>query len=124
MQQSLHGDDAKSIQDTGDQNDDGHERAKPLDHEAEDLLTMELAFVVGYFLLDCIYSNNLGNQDAGSKRCNRHHNRIGQEIKEVQEIHSDDGHTGQRSESESRQASENNYNDNMMRVQVLLFQWN
>ena len=41
----------------------------------------------------------------------RHHHRVCQEIKEIQELHADDLHKCQRSISQGRKASQNDHDD-------------
>ena len=45
-----------------------------------------------HLLLDLFHTNDAGNEQAGRDRCDRHHDRIRQEIKEIEELHTDELH--------------------------------
>ena len=45
-----------------------------------------------HLLLDLFHTNDAGYEQTGRNRCDRHHDRIRQEIKEIEELHTDELH--------------------------------
>ena len=45
-----------------------------------------------HLLLDLFHTDDAGNKQTGRNRCDRHHDRIRQEIKEIKELHTDELH--------------------------------
>ena len=62
-----------------------------------------------HFFFDPFHTNDSGHQQAGRNRRDRHHHRVRQEIKEIQELHTDDLHTRQRTISKRRKASKSEH---------------
>ena len=55
---------------------------------------------------DLVHSDHPGYQKAGHQGCDRHHDGIGQEVKEIQKLHADDFYKIQRTISQTGQFPE------------------
>ena len=91
----LHRNPPKGVCHGAEQDNDCKDRAKILDHDAENLLSLKGVFPVEHFFFNSLYADDSGNQKAGSDCRDGHHHRVGQKIKEIQELHTDDFHSGQ-----------------------------
>ena len=59
-------------------------------HEAENSLAAEGLAVQLNLLLDLVHADDAGDEQTGRNGRNRHHDRVRQEVEEVEELHSDD----------------------------------
>ena len=55
-----------------------------------------------YLLLDLFHTDDAGNEQTGRNRCDRHHDRIRQEIKEIEKLHTDELHPTEHTIAELR----------------------
>ena len=93
---SLHGNPAEGVC-NGAQQDDGREEwAEETDHGIEDLLAAEGVSIQQDLLLNLADADDAGDQQADGNGCDGHHDGVRQEIKEIQELHADDGNASQR----------------------------
>ena len=86
----LHGNPSKRIRYRTEKNNCRKDRAKILDHKIKDFFSAESTTFLQYFIFNFLCTDYSGYQKTGSNRCNRHHDRVRQEIKEIKELHSDD----------------------------------
>lgn len=103
---NLHRNPSEGICDGADQDDHRKNRAEVLNHDVENFLSAERAFAVQYLFLNAFDTDYFGNQQADSDGGNGHHNGVGQEIKEIQKLHAENFHIGERSVAQGRKASQ------------------
>ena len=107
----LHGNPSKCICYRAEKNNCRKDRAKILDHKIKNFLSAESTTFLQYFIFNFLCTDYSGYQKTGSNRCNRHHDRVRQEIKEIKELHSNDLNTRQRTIAKRRKTSENNHDN-------------
>ena len=105
----LHGDQSEYIGDRACQDDDDKYRADVFDHELEDPSSAENMSVLLYLRHRCGDGHAACDKQADAQSSYGHHDRIGQEIKEIQELHADDRHIGERSVAEAGQGSQKDH---------------
>ena len=88
----LHGNPPKGVCHGAEQDNDCKDRSEILDHDAENLLSLKRLFPVEHFFFNSLYADDSGHQKAGSDCRDGHHYRVGQEIKEIQKLHTYDGY--------------------------------
>ena len=88
---SSHGNPAKGVGDGADEDDRREEGAQEADHGVEYLSSAEYTAVQSDLLGNAVHADHPGDKNAAGDGRNGHHNGIGQEIEEVQELHPDDG---------------------------------
>ena len=59
--------------------------------------------------LDVLHTDDPGHQQAGGDGCNGHHDGVGEEIEEVEELHPKDRELGQRAVAQSRQTAQHQH---------------
>ena len=67
-----------------------------LDHKVEYFLPAVGLSILRDFFLHFLQTDYFGDIQADRDSGNRHHNRVGQKIEKVKELHADDGNSGQR----------------------------
>ena len=105
----LHGNPSECICNGTKQDDNCKDRAKVPDHKTEDMFSAERLSVLSYFFLQFVDSDDSGYKQTGCHGRYWHHDGVCQEIKEIQELHSDDGDTGKWTISKTGKGSENNH---------------
>lgn len=85
----------------GDENNSQTDRRKEADEKTIDTFIAEFQELL-HFVLDPLDADSYHDEDAGRKGRNRHHDRIRQEIKEAENIHTKDGEGRKRAESERK----------------------
>ena len=70
---------------------------------------MEPLTVLLHLLRDLFHADDAGHQQAGGNGCNGHHDRVGQKVEEVQKLHPEHGHPGQRAVAQCRQAAQRHH---------------
>ena len=58
---------------------------------------------------DLVHTDHTGYQEAGHQGCDRHHYRVGKEVKEIQKLHADDLYKVQRTISQTGQGSQGDH---------------
>ena len=66
---------------------------------------------LGNFVLDLFHTDDSRYEQAGRDRRDRHHDGVGQKIKEIKELHSDHGNARQRTISEAGECSEKDHDN-------------
>ena len=89
--------------------DDDKYRADVFDHELEDPSSAENMSVLLYLRHRCGDGHAACDKQADAQSSYGHHDRIGQEIKEIQELHADDRHIGERSVAQAGQGSQKDH---------------
>ena len=84
---------------------------EPADHEGKNPLAAERLTVRLDLLLDFLHANDARDKQAGSNGRNRHHDRVGQKVEEVKELHSDDGHARQWTIAQAGQRTQRHHDD-------------
>ena len=108
---SLHRDPAQSIGHRAHQNDGREHGAQIADHKVEDLFPTERFPVGGDLRFDLFHPDDPRHQQAGGNGRNGHHDRVCQEIEEIQELHPEHRHTGQRTIAQGRQTAQCHHNN-------------
>ena len=106
-----HLNDSKRVGYRAGQDDGGKNWAEPADHEGKNPLAAEGLTVHLDLLLDFLHANDARDKQAGSNGRNRHHDRVGQEVEEVKELHSDDGHARQWAIAQAGQRTQRHHDD-------------
>ena len=96
-----HRDPAEGVGDGAQEDDGGEEGAEEADHGVEDLLAAERGLAKQDLLLDPTDADDAGDQQADGDGRDGHHDGVCQEIKEIQELHSNDFYKCQRSISKT-----------------------
>ena len=107
----LHGNPSKCICHRTEKNDRRKDWAKILDHKIKDSFSAESTTFLQYFLFNLLCTNYSGYQKTGSNRCDRHHDRVRQEIKEIKELHSDDLYKSKRSIAKRGKGTEHHHDN-------------
>lgn len=105
----LHCDPAQSICHRADQDNGRKDGAQILDHEVEDLFTAEGLAAQRHLFFDLLHADHAGHQQADSNGCNGHHDRVGEEIEEIQKLHSEHRHARQRAIAQCRKAAQRHH---------------
>ena len=96
MRDFLHGYPTEGICHGADQYNSCKDGAEILDHKVENFLPAEGLSILRDFFLHFLQTDYFGDKQADRDSGNRHHNRVGQKIEKVKELHADDGNSGQR----------------------------
>ena len=104
-----HRDQPERVRDRTEENDQDEDRSNIPDHDPEDHLAAEGMSVDFNFLFESLKSHTPGHKQADRQRCDRHHHGVCEEIKEIQERHSDDGEEGERAVTEAGERSQEDH---------------
>ena len=103
QQPVLHGNQAQYIRDGAEQDDDDKHRADIFDHKDKDTSSAEDMSVHENLIHYALDSHAPCYIEADAQGRDGHHHGIGQEIKEIQELHADDRDVGERSVTQTGQ---------------------
>ena len=107
----LHGDDAEGVGHRADKDDGRKDGTEILYHKVEDASAAEGLAVQRDLLFDLLHTDDSGHQQAGGDGRNGHHDGVGEEVEEVEELHPEDREPGQRAVTQSRQTAQHQHDD-------------
>ena len=107
----LHGYPTEGICHGTDQYNSCKDGAEILDHKVENFLPAEGLSILRDFFLHFLQTDYFGDKQADCDSCNRHHDRVGQKIEKVKELHADNGDVCQRSIAQAGEGSKEYHDD-------------
>ena len=101
---------SQCVGDRAGQDDSREDGAEIPEHKVEHRFAAEgLTFPCDLFL-DLFHTDDPGDQQAGGNGRNGHHHRVGQEVEEIKELHSEHGHAGKGAVAQRGKAAQCDHN--------------